>query len=129
MVIYNLEIIKLRSTLPQRERVSLVSKEAILRIKEAEDQAAVLCRVAEEKAAEMRERVKAQGEAHCSTMREKTEADYAAELAEMRRRAMLLEEKKRIEAQKEAQALKDAAREKMEDAVKLIIWEIVERCQ
>ena len=109
--------------------MSLVSKEAILRIKEAEDQAAVLCRVAEEKAAEMRERVKVQGEAHCNTMREKTEADYAAELAEMRRRAMLLEEKKRIEAQKEAQALKDAARDKMEDAVKLIIWEIVERCQ
>ena len=106
-----------------------MSKEAILRIREAEDQAAVLCRVAEEKAVEMRERVRAQGEAHCTAVREDTEAEYAAELAEMRRRALALEDKKRAEAQEEAQALKAAARERMDEAIKIIVWEIVERCQ
>ena len=106
-----------------------MSKQAILRIREAEDQAAVLCRVAEERAAEMRERVKTQGEAHCNAVRENTEAEYAAELADMRRRASVLEHKKREEAMQEAEALKTAAREKMGEAVKLIVWEIVERCQ
>ena len=52
-----------------------MSKEAILQIREAEDKADVLCRVAEEKATELRERVKAQGEAHSAAVRENTEAE------------------------------------------------------
>ncbi|MBO5354997.1 MAG: hypothetical protein J6B09_02920 [Clostridia bacterium] len=106
-----------------------MSKEAILHIREAEDQAAVLCRVAEEKAAELRERVKAQGQAHCAAVRENTEAEYAAVLADMRRRALALEEKKRLEALEEADALKEAARERIDEAIRLIVWEIVEKCQ
>lgn len=106
-----------------------MSKEAILHIREAEDQAAVLCRVAEEKATELREHVKAQGEAHCAAVREDTEAEYATVLADMRRRASALEEKKRLEAQQEADALKVAAREKIDEAIKIIVWEIVEKCQ
>ena len=106
-----------------------MSKEAILRIREAEDQAAVLCRVAEEKAAEMRERVRAQGEAHCAAVRENTEAEYVAELAEVRRRALALEEKRRVQAQEEAEEMKAAARERIDEAIKTIVWEIVEKCQ
>ena len=106
-----------------------MSKEAILHIREVEDKAAVLCRVAEEKAADLRERVKTQGEAHCVAVRQDTEAEYAAVLADMRRRALALEEKKRLEALEEAEALKAAARERIDEAVKLIVWEIVEKCQ
>lgn len=106
-----------------------MSKEAILHIREAEDRASVLCRVAGEKATELRERVKAQGEAHCTAVREDTEAEYAAVLADMRRRASALEEKKRLEALDEADALKAAAREKIDEAIKMIVWEIVEKCQ
>jgi len=40
-----------------------------------------------------------------------------------------LEQKKRREALEEAQALKAAARELTREAVKLIVWEIEERCQ
>ena len=46
-----------------------------------------------------------------------------------RRRALALEDKKRAEAQEEAQALKAAARERMDEAIKIIVWEIVEKCQ
>lgn len=106
-----------------------MSREAILHIREAEEQAATLCRVAEERAAEMRERVRAQGEAHCAAVRASTEAEYAAELADIRRRALALEDKKREQAEQEAQQMKDAAREKMDEAIKMIVWEIVEKCQ
>ena len=106
-----------------------MSKEAISQILEAEEKAAVLCRVAEERATEMRERVKAQGQAHCDAVREETEAEYAAVLADVRRRASVLEEKKRLEALDEAEALKSAAREKIDEAIKFIVWEIVEKCQ
>ena len=77
----------------------------------------------------MRERVKTQGQAHCAAVQEQTEAEYAAVLADVRRRASLLEEKKRLEALQEADALKTAAREKIEEAIKFIVWEIVEKCQ
>lgn len=106
-----------------------MSKEAILHIREAEDRAAVLCRVAEEKATELRERVKAQGEAHCAAVRENTEAEYATVLADMRHRALALEEKKRMEALSQAEEMKAAARERINEAMNVIVWEIIEKCQ
>lgn len=106
-----------------------MSKEAIRQIREAEDQAAVLCRVAEEKATEMRERIRAQGEAHCARVEQDTEAEYAAELADIRCRAAALEAKKRAEAEAQALALEATARERIQEAVKIIVWEIVEKCQ
>ena len=103
-----------------------MSKQAIQKIRDAEAQAALLCRVAQEKADELRERVRAQGEAHLAEVEETTTEDYAAELAEIRRRAHLLEEKKRREAQKEAEELMARARERMGGAAHVIVWEIVE---
>ena len=107
----------------------LMSVEAIERIKEAEDRAAILCRVAEEKATEMRERVKAEGEAHCAAVREATEAEYAEILDDVRRRTAALEQKKRREAEAEAEAMKQAAAEHIGEAVRTIVWEILEKCQ
>lgn len=104
-------------------------KDALKQIREAEEQAALLCRVAVGRAAEMRESVIAQGEALCAEVRAETEADCAAALEEMRRRAALLEEKKRGEALAEAQAMTETARERIAEAVGLIVWEIIERCQ
>lgn len=101
-------------------------KQAIEKIREAEAQAALLCRVAQEKADEMRERVRAQGEAHLTEVEENTTEDYAEELSEIRHRALLLEEKKRREAKAEAEELKARARERMSEAAQLIVWEIVE---
>ena len=106
-----------------------MSKEAIRQIREAEDQAAILCRVAQERATEMRERTKAQGEADCAEAERRTEAEYAAELAEIRNRAIALEAKKCAEAEAEAKKIEEAAREKIPEAIRIIVWEIVEKCQ
>lgn len=106
-----------------------MSKEAIRQIREAEEQAAVLCRVAEDRANEMRQRIQAQGESHCADVERETEAEYTVELADIQRRAQALEEKKRAEAQAEAARLEAAAREKLEEAINIIVWEIVEKCQ
>lgn len=106
-----------------------MSQQAIKQIRDAEDKAAVLCRVARERAAEMRERVRVQGENHCTDVERETEAEYTARLADMRQRALELEAKKYAEAEAEAAALEAAAREKIEEAINLIVWEIVERCQ
>ncbi|MBE6689813.1 MAG: hypothetical protein IKM08_05770 [Clostridia bacterium] len=103
-----------------------MSKTAIEQIRETEEQAAILCRVAEEKATEMRERVKAEGEAHCAAVRENTEAEYAEMLADIRQRAAALEQKKRREAMAEAEAMRETAIEHIGEAVRMIVWEIVE---
>ena len=106
-----------------------MSKEAIQRILEAEDQAAVLCRVAGERASEMRRRIHAQGEAHCAEVEQETEIEYAARLDEVRQRALSLEEKKCAEAEAEAAAIEATAKERMAEAIHMIVWEIIERCQ
>lgn len=103
--------------------------DAIRQIREAEEQAALFCRIAEERAAEMRENVKADGEARCAQIKADTQAESDATLAEMRRRASLLEDKKRAEAYAEAQEIAARARERIPEAVKIIVWEIIEKCQ
>ena len=55
-----------------------MSKEAIKQIQETEDQAAILCRVAEEKATELKERIRSEGEAHCIETEQQAEAECAA---------------------------------------------------
>lgn len=106
-----------------------MSKETIDSIRQAEEQAGILCRVAEEKAGEMRAKVEAEGSAHCEEVRRETEAEYAEKLRQIRERAEALQEKRRLEAEKEADALTAAAAARMEEAVKLIVWGIVEKCQ
>ena len=103
-----------------------MSEQAIEKIRDAEERAELLCRVAQEKADEMRERVRTQGEEYLAEVEESTTEEFAKELEDVRRRARLLEEKKRKEAQKEADELIARARERMEEAAHLIVWEIVE---
>ena len=103
-----------------------MSQQAIEKIKEAESQAAVLCRVAQQRADQMRENVRSQGEAYLVDVEESTTEEFTAELSDIRRRALALEEHKRREAKKEADELIAKARERMAEAAHLIVWEIVE---
>lgn len=106
-----------------------MTNRAVEAIRQAEEQAAVLCRVAGEKAAEMRTQIEREGKAHCEAVERETEEAYARELEEIRARAKMLTDKKEREAEAEAKALRRAALEKKDEAVKLIIWGIVEKCQ
>lgn len=106
-----------------------MTNRAVEAIRQAEEQAAVLCRVAGEKAAEMRAQIEREGRMHCETVERETTEEYAEGLEEIRARAKALTDKKQREAEAEAKALRRAALEKQDEAVKLIIWGIVEKCQ
>ena len=106
-----------------------MTKQAIAAIVQAEEQAEVLCRVAKEKADEMRLRIEKEGLAHCARTEEETEAEYRERVEEIRRRSAALLEKRRLEAIAEADELAATAELHMEAAVKQIIWGIVEKCQ
>lgn len=106
-----------------------MTKNAISAIREAESQAEVLCRVAEEKAAEMKSKIEQEGNAHCAQVEKETTAEYTAELEEISKHVRRLTEKKTEEAEREAAELAERARERMGEAVKAIVWGIIEKCQ
>ena len=103
--------------------------DAINAIREAESQAEVLCRVAAEKAAEMKQKIKAEGEAHLAKVREETTLEYQNELAAINARTARLRDRKHEEAEREAEELRALAHERMDEAVKSIVWGIIEKCQ
>ena len=104
-------------------------KDAMIAIKQAEEQAEVLCRVAEEKAAEMRAQIEREGTAHCEKATEEASSEYESELSIVRAHTQRLAAKKKKESEAEAEALRATAHEHMEEAVKLIVWGIIEKCQ
>ena len=106
-----------------------MTKDAISAIREAESQAEVLCRVAEEKATEMKNKIQQEGTAHCVRVEKQVTEEYAAELEEIGKHVRRLTEKKREEAEQEAQALAERARTHIDEAVKSIVWGIIEKCQ
>ncbi len=106
-----------------------MTQKALAAITEAETQAEVLCRVAEEKATEMRNKIREEGLAHCAKVEQETEAEYKGELDAITASALRLTEKKRADAEREATLLAERARARMEEAVKTIVWGIVEKCQ
>lgn len=106
-----------------------MTQEAIAAIRSAEDQAEVLCRVAAERAAEMRHKIESEGNAHCEATEAELSAEYAEELKDISARAEELIARKLTEAEQEAEELAARARERMEEAVRLIVWGIVEKCQ
>ena len=103
-----------------------MSQNAIVRITEAEDQAEVLCRVAEERAAEMLAEMKSKAKAHLTEVEQTALAQREQKLAQTKELTQALVEKKRAEAQGEAKAAEERAREKMDEAVRAIVWGIVE---
>ena len=106
-----------------------MSKKAIAQIRQAEDRAQVLCRVAEEKAAEILESVEQEGRAHLEETERATEREFAEELAQIRARADALVERKRVEAEREAEELAKTARLHMDEATHRIVWGMIEKCQ
>ena len=106
-----------------------MTQQALNAIAEAETQAEVLCRVAAEKAAEMKNRIKTEGEAHLARVKEETTLEYQNELAASKARTERLTARHREEAIREAEELTAHAHERMEEAVKSIVWGIIEKCQ
>ena len=106
-----------------------MTKEAIDAIRQAEEQAEVLCRVAEERAAEMRARIDEEGQAHCDKAAEEATLELTSELGEIEARSQRLAAKMKKDAEAEAAALIKRAGAHMDEAVRLIVWGIIEQCQ
>ena len=106
-----------------------MSKEAIMRVREAEAEAATIRESSEQEA---RVRVE-QNEKDCAA---KAEAAISAidealkvKLASVRERADALIEQSRKEAAEDVLAMETEARSHMREAVKLIVWEMYDSCQ
>ena len=104
-------------------------KKAIDAIREAEEQAGVLCRVAAERADEMRAEVESEGTAHYNKITEDAQRECDFELSVITAKTQRLTAKKKKELAAETEALAAEARNHMEAAVGLIVWGIVEKCQ
>ena len=102
---------------------------AIEQIKNAEDQAEVLCRVAEEKAAEMKSAVTAKGLSQYEEEERLTREECEQKLDEIRARAVAFMKKRRAEAEAEAKTLMEQTEPRIEEAARLIVWGIIEKCQ
>ena len=103
-----------------------MSQNAIERIKEAEQQAEVLCRVAEERAGETRAEMERKAKEHLAAVERTAIAQKEQKLSQTRALAQALIEKKRVEAENEARAVEQSANERMDEAVSAIVWGIVE---
>ena len=103
-----------------------MSQNAIKRITEAEEQAEVLCRVAEERAAEMLAAMERKAKAHLAEVEQTAVAQREEKLVQTRELTRALVEKKRDEAVKEAKDIEERAKERMNEAVRAIVWGIVE---
>jgi vacuolar-type H+-ATPase subunit H len=103
-----------------------MSQSAIAKIKEAEEQAEVLCRVAEERAAEMIAGMESKAKAHLAEVERTAVAQREEKLTQTKALTQALVDKKRQEAEQQARDAEAAAREHMDEAVRAIVWGIVE---
>jgi hypothetical protein len=85
--------------------------------------------VAQEKATEMKNKIKEEGLAHCARVEQEAAAEYKSDMEAISEHAGRLTQKKRAEAEREAELLAERARTHMEEAVKTIVWGIIEKCQ
>ena len=106
-----------------------MSKEAMVRVREAEAQAAAIRKEAEEAAAARIE----QNEKACASQEEQiisaTDEAIKVKLASVKERAEQLIEQSRKEAQEDVVTMETEARARMREAVKLIVWEMFDSCQ
>ena len=103
-----------------------MSQNAIAKITEAEEQAEVLCRVAEERAAESLAVMESKAKAHLAEIERTATEEKEKKLAQTRELTAALVEKKRMQAQEQAKEAEQAARLRMDEAVSAIVWGIVE---
>lgn len=65
----------------------------------------------------------------CAKAEEEAAAETEAQLGQLRQRAAMLLERSADEAEAEADRLRDEAHRHMPEAVKLIVWGIMAKCQ
>lgn len=106
-----------------------MSKEAVAKIKEAEEEALRIKNQAVAKSKEMIDNAEKSGNAHLGSVEKKTSEDYEARLAAMRVAATKALEKSRADIENEAEELRNTAKTKMPKAINVILGGILEECR
>ncbi len=106
-----------------------MTHEAIGQVLAAEEQAEVLCRASLARAEEMKSEMEQGAAAHLSEVVDQIKATYEERLSEIKIGTAALLERKRIAAEAEAAEVRERAEKKVERAINLMVWGIVEKCQ
>ncbi len=106
-----------------------MSKEAIMKIREAEAEASRIRAEAEEEARAKIEQNAKDCAAHAEEAIATTDASLKVKLSSVRERADALIEQSRKEALGDLETMEAEARSHMREAVKIIVWEMYDSCQ
>ena len=106
-----------------------LSKDAILRVREAEAEAVAIRARAEREAAIRIETAEKRSAVAAEAAIAAADAALKDELARVKVKADELIEESRREAEEDVVAMEASAREHMREAVKLIVWEMYDECQ
>lgn len=106
-----------------------MSKEAILKIREAEERAELIREAAEAEAQKRIEHAEKEGVALVARMTSAAASDIKDRLYEVTERSGELVDESRQDATADISKLEELARVNMRDASKLIVWGIFDLCQ
>lgn len=106
-----------------------MAKQAIEQIRAAEAEAQRITEAIPVRVKAVLDEAERRRKALCTEAEQETEAETGEQLRQLRERAEMLLERSAAEAETEAEAIRKAARQKMPDAVKLIVWGIMAKWQ
>jgi len=106
-----------------------LSKETILKITEAEAQAKQILDAANERARELYAETQVKSQEDRELIEQRTEKELREKLDDMQHRSEEILQRSLESSKKEAELMNKAAEAHMEEAVKAIVWGIVEQCQ
>ena len=109
--------------------MEFLSKEAISKIREAEDKARIIIESAEVEAGKRIDAAEKAGAALYEKMTASAAEDLKDRLSKVTGKSKELVEESRRDAEGELEELEAQARENMRDAVKLVVWGIFDLCQ
>ena len=106
-----------------------MSRESILKIKEAEERADRMVEDAREQVRQMLRRAEAEGQALCQSAERETAAELAEMLAQLRERTAQMRERMESEGTEEAEALEQSVSLRRKIAEKIIIGGLERTCR
>ena len=106
-----------------------MAKKAIEQIRAAETEAQRITDAIPIRVKALLDEAERRSRALCARAEEEATAETDEQLRQLRARAEMLLERSAADAEDEAERLRTEARKRMPDAVKLIVWGIMAKCQ
>lgn len=106
-----------------------MSKEAVLKVKEAEAEAKKIVNDANLKAKKMIEQAESRSDSTCNKHEEMLADEYKRRVDQVRSDALVLVDENRLKNLRETARAERNAREHMNEAVKIVLRRLIEECQ